>query len=121
VSENRVLRKIFRPEEEVAGGWRRLHNKVLHNLYASQNIIRKINDEKGRTCSMHMRDEKSIQYFEGHPREKRSLGRLRRRWEHNIRTDRREIAWEVVDWMHLGRDVKQWWTLVNMVTEVRVP
>jgi hypothetical protein len=33
VSENRVLRRIFRPKrEEVAGGWRRLHNEELHNL-----------------------------------------------------------------------------------------
>jgi hypothetical protein len=29
----RVLRKIFVPKkEEVAGGWRRLHNEELHNL-----------------------------------------------------------------------------------------
>jgi hypothetical protein len=41
VSENRVLRRIFEPKrEEVAGGWRRLHNEELHNLYASSNIIR---------------------------------------------------------------------------------
>jgi len=34
--ENRVLRVIFGLErEEVAGGWRRLHNVELHNLYAS--------------------------------------------------------------------------------------
>jgi hypothetical protein len=26
--------------EEVAVGWRRLHNEELHNLYASRNIIR---------------------------------------------------------------------------------
>jgi hypothetical protein len=39
--ENRVLRKIFGPKrEEVAGGWRRLHNVELHNLYASSNITR---------------------------------------------------------------------------------
>jgi hypothetical protein len=36
VFENRVLRGIFEPKrEEVAGGWRRLHNEELHNLYAS--------------------------------------------------------------------------------------
>jgi hypothetical protein len=30
---NRVLRRIFGPKrEEVAGGWRRLHNEELHNL-----------------------------------------------------------------------------------------
>jgi hypothetical protein len=41
VSENRVLRRIFGPRrEEVAGGWRRLHNEALHNLYTSLNTIR---------------------------------------------------------------------------------
>jgi hypothetical protein len=43
VFENMVLRKIFGPgREEVAEGWRGLHNEVLHNLYASSNIIRVI-------------------------------------------------------------------------------
>jgi hypothetical protein len=37
----RVLRRTFGPKrEEVAGGWRRLHNEELHNLYTSPNIIR---------------------------------------------------------------------------------
>jgi hypothetical protein len=41
VFENGLLRRIFRPKrEEVEVGWRRLHNKELHNLYASPNIIR---------------------------------------------------------------------------------
>jgi hypothetical protein len=36
VSDNRVLKRIFKPErEEVEGGWRRLFNEVLHELYAS--------------------------------------------------------------------------------------
>jgi hypothetical protein len=43
VFENGVLRRIFVPKrEETAGGWRRLHNEELHNLYASPNIIRVI-------------------------------------------------------------------------------
>jgi hypothetical protein len=41
VFENRVLRRIFGPKKvEVAGGWRRLYNEELHNLYTSLNIIR---------------------------------------------------------------------------------
>jgi hypothetical protein len=36
VFENRVLRRIFGPKrEEVGGGWRRLHNEELQNLYVS--------------------------------------------------------------------------------------
>jgi hypothetical protein len=36
VFENRVLRKIFGPKrDEVTGGWRKLHNEELHNLYSS--------------------------------------------------------------------------------------
>jgi hypothetical protein len=41
VFETRVLRRIFGPQrEEVVGGWRRLHNEELRNLYASPNIIK---------------------------------------------------------------------------------
>jgi len=40
VFENRLLRRLFGPKgEELAGGWRRLHNEDLHNLYSSPNII----------------------------------------------------------------------------------
>jgi hypothetical protein len=40
VFDNRVLRRIFGPKrEELVGGWRRLHNEELRNLYASPNII----------------------------------------------------------------------------------
>jgi hypothetical protein len=42
VFENRVLRRTFVPEEEVAGGWRRLHNEELRNLNASSSVIRAI-------------------------------------------------------------------------------
>jgi hypothetical protein len=41
VLENRVLRRIFGPKrDEVTGGWRKLHNEEIHNLYPSQSIIR---------------------------------------------------------------------------------
>jgi len=34
------LKRIFGPKREVvAGGWRRLHNEELHNLYASKKLL----------------------------------------------------------------------------------
>jgi hypothetical protein len=49
VFENRVLRGIFGlKSEEVAGGWRRLHNEELHNLYVSPNTIRVIKSWRTR-------------------------------------------------------------------------
>jgi hypothetical protein len=41
VFENRVLRRAFvSRRDEMAGGWRKLHNEELHNLQCSPNIIR---------------------------------------------------------------------------------
>jgi hypothetical protein len=41
VFENRVLRRIFGPKRgEVTGGWRKLHNEELRNLYSSPSVIR---------------------------------------------------------------------------------
>jgi hypothetical protein len=43
VFENRVLRRISGPKkDEVTGGWRKLHNEELDNLYSPPNIIRMI-------------------------------------------------------------------------------
>jgi hypothetical protein len=56
------LRRMLRPKrEEVAGGWRRLHNE-LHNVYNSPKIIRVDEDEVGGACSTHGTDEECIQY-----------------------------------------------------------
>jgi hypothetical protein len=39
VFENRVLMSIFGPKRyEIIGGWRKLHNEELDNLYSSPNI-----------------------------------------------------------------------------------
>jgi hypothetical protein len=44
-----VFRKISGPKgNEVIGGWRKLHNEKLHNLYSSSNIIRVIKSRRVR-------------------------------------------------------------------------
>jgi hypothetical protein len=49
IFENRVLRRIFRPKrDEETGGWRKLHNEELHNLYSYPSIIKMIKSRRMR-------------------------------------------------------------------------
>jgi hypothetical protein len=63
--KNRMMRRIFGSQrEKLIGGWRKLHNKELHNLYSSHNIIRMIKPRKMRCMySTHETDERCIQDF----------------------------------------------------------
>ena len=84
VFENRVLRKMFRPtKDEVRGGWRRLHNENLYDLYSSPNIIRVIKSRIMRWAGRVTRTgDKRVAYriLVGTPKTKRPLGIPRRRW-----------------------------------------
>jgi hypothetical protein len=66
-------------------------------------------------------DEKYKQNFGLRTVEKRPLGRLRRRWEENIRMDLRETGWEFVDWIQLAQDSDQWRALVVTVMNLPFP
>jgi hypothetical protein len=46
--------------------------------------------------------------FVGKPEGKRPVGRLRRKWENNIKMDLRETGWGGMDWIHLAQDRDQW-------------
>jgi hypothetical protein len=44
-----VLRRIFGPKrDEMVGGWRKLHNEELHNLYFPPDMIRLIKSMRMR-------------------------------------------------------------------------
>jgi hypothetical protein len=56
----------------------------------------------------------------GKPKLKRSVGRLRCRWEDRIRMDFREIGLGGIEWIQLAH-VRDWWrALVNRVMNLRV-
>ena len=57
----------------------------------------------------------------GKPEGKRPLGRPRRRWEDNIKTDIQEVGCGVLDWIPLAQDKDRWQALVNAVMNLRVP
>jgi hypothetical protein len=76
-----VLRTILGPKrEEVAGGWRRLHNEELHNMYALPNIIKTIKSRRMRWAGhvARMGERRNVYtVFVGTPEGKRPLGRTR--------------------------------------------
>jgi hypothetical protein len=57
----------------------------------------------------------------GKPEGRRPLGRPRRRWKDNIKTDLREVGCGYVDWIGLAQDRDGWRRLVSAVMNLRVP
>jgi hypothetical protein len=78
----------------VTGGWRKLHNEELHNLYSSPSIIRMIKSRRMR-CAGHVarmgETRNAYRVLVRKPEGRRPLGRPRRRWVDNIKMDLREI------------------------------
>ena len=57
----------------------------------------------------------------GKPEGKKSFGRLRRRWEDNIKMDLQAVGCEGMDCIELAQDMDRWRTLMNAVMNLRVP
>jgi len=60
-------------------------------------------------------------FLAGRPEGKRPLGRHRRRWKDNIKTNPREIGIDGANWIRLAQDSVRWWAFVNMVMNLPVP
>jgi hypothetical protein len=120
-----VLRRIFGPKRDgVTGGWRKLHNEELHNLYSSPIIIRIMKSKRMRWAGHVARmgeKRKAYTLLVRKPEGKRPLGRPRRRWIVNIKMDLLETGVSVVDWIGLAQDKYRWRALVNSVMNLRVP
>jgi hypothetical protein len=100
----------------VTGGWRKLHNEELRDLYSSPSIIRIVKSRRIRWAGHVARmEEKRNAYglLVGKPEG--------RRWVDNIKMDFLEIGWGDVNWIGLAQDRDKWRALVNAVMKLRVP
>jgi hypothetical protein len=87
-------------------------------------IIRMIRSRRIRRAGhvAQMREKRNVyMLLVGKPEGKRPIGRPRRRWVDNIKTDLLEIVWGGVDWICLAQDRDKWRALVNAVMNLRVP
>jgi hypothetical protein len=115
----RMLRIIFGPKrDEVMGGWRKLHDGELCDLYSLPSIIRMIKSRRMR-CKGHwawMSENRDAQrLLVGKPEGMRPLQTPRWMWVDNIKIDLGEIGWGGVDWIGLTQDRNKWKALVNVV------
>jgi hypothetical protein len=122
VFQKRVLRRIFESKrDEVTGGWRKLHNEELHNLYSSPSIIRMIKSRRmrwvGHVAGLGGR-KNSYRILVGKPGGRRPLGGPRSRCVDNIKMDLRVIGWGGMDWIDLAQDRDQWRALMNTIMNV---
>jgi hypothetical protein len=108
--EDKALR-IFGPKgDEMVGGRRNCHNEQLLNVYPSPNIIRMNTSRRTRMAGYVASTGTKHVYriLMGNPEGMRLLGRSRRRWEDNIKTDITEILFEGMDWINLAQEIDQW-------------
>jgi hypothetical protein len=93
-----VLRRIFGPKrDEIVGGWRKLHNQELCNLYTSPNVlvIRMIKSRRTKwpRYVADIREKRNMyRTLVENPEEKRLLGLPNCRWEDYIRMGLRETG-----------------------------
>jgi len=116
VFENMVLRRIFGPRrDEVRGEWRRLHNEELNDLYCSPNNLRVIKWRRMRWAEhvARMSEERGVYRV--------LVGKPRRRWVDNFRTDLQEVGCGYMDWIGLAQDRDRWRTLVSAAMNLGVP
>ena len=81
-----------------------MHNEELNDLYSSPNIVRVIKWRRMRWAGHVARmgeDSGVYMVLVGKPEGRRQLGRPRRRWVDNIRTDLQEVECGYMDWIGL--------------------
>jgi hypothetical protein len=119
-----VLRRIFGPKrDDVTEGWRKRHNKELHDFFSSLSMIRFIKSRRMRSVVhvARMREKRNVyRLLVGNPEGKRPLGRPRHNWIDNIKLDIADVGWSVVDCIGLAQDRYSWRALVNSVMNLRV-
>ena len=122
--ENRVLRRVFGPKrDKVTGEWRKLHNVEFSDLYSLPNIAQVVKSRmRWAGHVVCMGEGRGVhRVLAGKPEGNRPMGRLKHRWEDNIKMDLQEVGGGCGDSMELAQDRERRWALVSTVMNFRVP
>jgi len=85
----------------VRGGYKKFHNKELHDLYMStKNVIQAIKSRKMRWPG----NVAHAKILMGKPKGRRPLAQTRPTWEENISMSLKETGKASMNWTHLAQD-----------------
>jgi hypothetical protein len=114
---NRELRIIFGlKNNEVSGGWKKLHNKELHNVYSSPRMITMTKSKRMRWAGHVARTEVKMnanRILVGKPEGKRPLVR-HIFWGDDIKIYITNIGFGGTGWIDLARDRAIFSTVMNL-------
>jgi len=87
------MSKLFGTERgEVTREWRGLYNEEFYDPYCSPYFKSRTTEWMGHIARTRRESIYIHKVLIGKPERKRSLGKARRRWEYNIKTDIQEIG-----------------------------
>ena len=93
--------RIFGAERgEITRKWKKLHNAGLQAFYSSKSKLPRWAEH---VPSMDL-SRNAYAVLLGKAEWKRPLGRLRRRWEDNLKMDLREVGCDAGDWIDVAQD-----------------
>ena len=93
----------------------------FNDMHITPNIIRVNKSRRMRWARKVARmGDSRVAYgiFVEKPEGKRPFGRLRRRWDDNIKMDLQEVRFGDINWIDLAQGWDRWWALVNAVTNL---
>ena len=92
-----------RKRVQVTGEGRKLHNEKFNDLFCSISIVGVIKSRRLRLTEHVARMGGGVyRVLVGKTKGKRPLGRPRRRWKDNIKTDLQEVGCGYTDWIELA-------------------
>jgi hypothetical protein len=114
IFERKILRRIFGTNKEVNGLWRIKTNEELDELIKRKNITRFIKSQRLKRLGHveRMPNERDVtRIYKWKPLASRPKGRLKNRWEDDVRIDLQKM--KIKNWKRSVLDRDSWRTIVE--------
>jgi hypothetical protein len=95
-------------------------SEELRDLYSAPNVITVIQSRMRWAGHVtHMQEMRNVyRILVWKPEGKKPLGRPTQRREDDIKLDRQEMGWKVMEWNNVAQNTDKWWDVMNMIMNI---